>query len=134
MSSILYPCPMDTASGNDPRVMMAAERTFLAWVRTGVALMGFGFVVARFGLFLRELAFTQSSLAQPRHALSIPIGVALVILGILVTAVAAVRHHRYIQVLQSGASSVPVHSRLPFIVATLLITVGVAMALYLAFI
>jgi len=40
----------------DPRVYLAAERTFLAWIRTGLALMGFGFVVARFGLFLRELA------------------------------------------------------------------------------
>ena len=33
-----------------PRVPLAAERTFLAWIRTGLALMGFGFVVARFGL------------------------------------------------------------------------------------
>ena len=39
----------------DPKDFMAAERTLLAWVRTGIALMGFGFVVARFGLFLREL-------------------------------------------------------------------------------
>ena len=38
----------------DPRVRFAAERTLLAWLRTGLALMGFGFVVARFGLFLRE--------------------------------------------------------------------------------
>jgi putative membrane protein len=40
----------------DPRVRFAAERTLLAWMRTGLALMGFGFVVARFGLFLREIA------------------------------------------------------------------------------
>ncbi len=37
----------------------AAERTLLAWVRTGLAMMGFGFVVARFGLFLRELALVR---------------------------------------------------------------------------
>ncbi|HET9088065.1 MAG TPA: DUF202 domain-containing protein, partial [Acidobacteriaceae bacterium] len=43
----------------DPRVYFAAERTFLAWIRTGLALMGFGFVVARFGLFLRELSMRQ---------------------------------------------------------------------------
>ena len=30
---------------------LAAERAFLAWIRSGLALMGFGFVVARFGLF-----------------------------------------------------------------------------------
>ena len=40
----------------DPRVRFAAERTVLAWMRTGLALMGFGFVVARFGLFLRKIA------------------------------------------------------------------------------
>ena len=43
-------------TGEDPRVRFAAERTLLAWIRTGLALMGFGFVVARFGLFLREIA------------------------------------------------------------------------------
>lgn len=37
---------------NDPRVFFAAERTLLAWTRTGIALMGFGFVIERFGLFL----------------------------------------------------------------------------------
>lgn len=45
----------------DPRILFAAERTLLAWVRTGLALMGFGFVVARFGLFLRELAAARGN-------------------------------------------------------------------------
>ena len=40
---------------DDPRVFFAAERTLLAWVRTGLTVMGLGFVVARFGLFLRLL-------------------------------------------------------------------------------
>ena len=47
----------------DPNVRMAAERTLLAWIRTGLAMMGFGFVVARFGLFLRELAATHAQAA-----------------------------------------------------------------------
>ena len=39
----------------DPRVYFAAERTLLAWIRTGLTVVGLGFVVARFGLFLRML-------------------------------------------------------------------------------
>ncbi len=38
---------------------LAAERTLLAWIRTGLALMGFGFIVARFGLFLKQLQIAQ---------------------------------------------------------------------------
>jgi putative membrane protein len=46
---------MSDSVTNDPRVLFAAERTFLAWIRTGLALMGFGFVVARFGIFLQQI-------------------------------------------------------------------------------
>lgn len=45
----------------EPTVYYAAERTLLAWVRTGLAMMSFGFVVARFGLFLQELAAASTS-------------------------------------------------------------------------
>jgi len=50
----------------DLRDYLAEERTFLGWVRTGIALMGFGFVVARFGIFLEQLHLPQQfSAAQP---------------------------------------------------------------------
>jgi len=67
----------------------ANERTFLAWLRTAIALMGFGFVVAKFGLFLRLIAQTRSA---PHPFLSSMIGISLVILGGVMAAAAAVRY------------------------------------------
>jgi uncharacterized membrane protein YidH (DUF202 family) len=58
----------------DPRMYLAAERTFLAWIRTGLALMGLGFIAARFGLFLR-VAFGTS--LPERTGVSLPVGIAL---------------------------------------------------------
>ena len=76
----------------NPADFFAAERTFLAWIRTGLSLMGFGFVVARFGLFLRELAASQTAPTGGTGAFSRSMGVALVLLGVIVNAFAAVQH------------------------------------------
>jgi putative membrane protein len=45
----------------DLRDYLAEERTFLAWLRTGIGLMGFGFVAARFGLFVDQPHVVQSA-------------------------------------------------------------------------
>jgi len=85
----------------DPRVQYAAERTLLAWIRTGLAMMGFGFVVARFSLFLKELSAIQPQMPQT-PGLSRYIGTGLVGLGVLVTFVAAIRHRRDLRKLRAG--------------------------------
>src|ERR1700719_3488740 len=81
-------------AAEDPRVRFAAERTLLAWVRTGVALMGFGFVVARFGLFLRELSAGRHTETPHSTGPSLWIGTALVTLGVVMTLLAASQHWR----------------------------------------
>jgi putative membrane protein len=81
------------AEGNDPRVYFAAERTLLAWTRTSLALMGMGFVVARFALFLRLVARREAT--EPGPGPSNTLGVALVVLGALGSLVAAYQHWRF---------------------------------------
>ncbi|GAC1667952.1 MAG: hypothetical protein PVS2B1_25890 [Candidatus Dormibacteraceae bacterium] len=85
----------------DPRVFFAAERTFLAWIWTGLALMGFGFVVARFGLSLREIASVQGG-PPPPAGVSRWFGIGLIGLGVLLTAAAIGTHMATVRRLNRG--------------------------------
>ncbi len=76
----------------DPRVLFAAERTLLAWQRSAIALMGFGFVVERFGLFLQMVAHQPTPSAQ--RSFSLAIGVVLLVLGAAVALISARQFHR----------------------------------------
>jgi putative membrane protein len=71
----------------DPRVLFAAERTLLAWQRSAIALMGFGFVVERFGLFLQMVAHMPPS--QSQRGFSLGLGVVLLLLGAAVALISA---------------------------------------------
>ncbi len=67
------------AGAND---YLANERTFLAWIRTSIAIMGFGFVVVKFSLFIKQLSFAlDKGVVIPSKGYSSVIGISLVALG-----------------------------------------------------
>jgi putative membrane protein len=122
---------MKPAAEQDPRVYFAAERTFLAWIRTGLGLMGVGFAVARFGLFLREMGAKSAPLSPHTMSLSVISGVALVALGVAVNLNAVVQHVLVVRKLRSGEWVPGEISKSAVVLAIVLALLGIGMALYL---
>jgi inner membrane protein YidH len=116
---------------SSPADYFAAERTFLAWIRTGLALMGFGFVVARFGLFLHEFHLAESRAPMRSYGLSLWFGTALIVLGVVTNVASAIHHVRLVQELKRGGTAFQRPSRTAIVVAVALAVLGLVMAVYL---
>jgi putative membrane protein len=122
---------MPQSQDQDPRIYFAAERTFLAWIRTGLGLMGVGFAVARFGLFLQQMRAAEVHVPVRGSGLSEWSGVAIVILGVVVLVASTAHHFKLIRELRTGTWIPGRISRSAVFLAGLLSLVGVSMAIYL---
>ena len=122
-------------SNDEYRMFLQLETSLLVWLRTSLALMGFGFVIARFGLFLREIAQANQLSVHP-HPWLTPVntltGTGLIVLGIVVLLIAVWNHQQVVDRLHRGELVLPSRWSLSVIVSLLLAALGMGLAIYLA--
>ena len=113
----------------DPRVLFAAERTLLAWQRSSLALMGFGFVIERFSLFLSAV---RTAAATPKpHIFSLLVGVTLILLGAGIALASSVGYARFIKTLPSRDVSAGYLIGLGSLISLAIAAIGIILAVYL---
>jgi putative membrane protein len=112
----------------------ANERTFLAWVRTAIAIMAFGFLLERFDLFLQIAAVTLGPSAPhfPATGFGRAAGLALLLLGVAITAIAALRFFKTRKAIDSPELHAVTGLRLDVALAALVVLLGLALMFYLA--
>ncbi len=114
---------------------LANERTFLAWIRTSIGIMAFGFVVVRFSLFVKQLTTIldkdklASSTPTPEHGHSAFIGIVLVASGLLTTLFAFFRFKKTQTQIEAGEY----HSSTPLIwlLTAFIVLISVLLIVYL---
>jgi putative membrane protein len=117
------------ANPPDPRILFAAERTLLAWQRSSLSLMAFGFVIERFNLFLSALRAVPE--APGHHLFSLLVGVALILLGAGIALASSVSYRRYVKTLPSQDVSSAYLVGLGSSVNVFVAAAGIALAVYL---
>lgn len=111
----------------------ANERTFLAWVRTAIAVMAFGFVIERFDLFLQVMsAQTQRQVSPHSQAFANVAGLAFIAIGVAIIAIAGFRFARTTKEIESDDDMPSTGERFDLALAVLIGLLGVSLFLYLA--
>lgn len=118
------------------RVHMANERTFLAWIRTSIGIMAFGFVVEKFALFTKQMSFilgksTHEDFVIPSHGYSAILGIFLVAVGALMAALAFVKYKKVEK--QIDEDTWHHSSALDTLLTLAVVAVGILLVVYLIY-
>ena len=110
---------------------LANERTYLAWMRTSIGIMAFGFVVVKFSLFVKRISllFGKPEDIIPNRGYSAIVGIILVIIGTITTIFSYIRYRQTEKQIREG---VYVHSTLLItIISVFILIVSVLLIIYL---
>ena len=122
--------PDATPGDSQFRDHAANERTLLAWIRTGIALMAFGFAIARFGVFLRQVA-SLGQVAVHLHGVgSAWVGAGLVALGMAANLLATIRYAQIRRSIERGDVGAP-HALMVYVFGITATLVGLVMTVLL---
>ena len=119
------------SNAQDPRVLFAAERTLLAWTRTSLTLMGFGFLIERFGLFLQ--AFAPAGTLPPYRGISFWVGLAFIALGTVVAALATAQYRMFVRRLKPDEVPPGYWKNLAVVTNVLLVALGIGLVAYVVY-
>lgn len=108
----------------------ANERTYLAWVRTALAFMGFGLLVERFDLFVRSVAGVSADAAGGSSGLTGAIGLVLIGLGIVVLGISSFRYLRFKRTIAAAEAHAFRSSRTDLVLVGIVAVIGLCMAGY----
>jgi putative membrane protein len=115
----------------------ANERTFLAWVRTGIAVIAFGFVIEKFNLFLLTIVSQTSDGARANELASRPLGryegLAFMFGGVAIVVLATIRFVRTTRLLDDTEAHTASDVRAELILSAALIILAASYSIYLAF-
>jgi len=122
--------PQGEKKDNKTSEHLANERTFLAWVRTSIATISLGFVIARFSFWLREIVIsTGKNVNLPKGSLSLPIGLGMVAFGAIMVVLAAIRHERIRRDIENDLPHRPSH--LVGLTTVAVVLLGVVLIVYM---
>jgi putative membrane protein len=114
----------------DVREHLANERTLLAWIRTSIGIMAFGFVVVKFSLFIRQITLLLGKdIIVPPHGHSSLIGILLVVVGAVILLLAYIKYHKTEKQITNNTFSPS--TSLVFYLTLILIIISILLILYL---